>query len=524
MRLPRRRALLVFAGAATAALATACSTTPQQSAPPAKPAATTAPAGQPAAPAAQPAATSAPAAAQPAAQAPAAAQPAAPAPTATPVVDTKASGAVSGGEVVKITAWTIGPDAPSYYRRDNLIAAADNLNKQLEKEGSPQRVQVEATFESGGTWDAYAQKFTLAAEAKQGPDIICTGHEFVAPWSTAGYVVALDDWVKKYEQQFADIYPALWPAMKYKGKTYGIPQDAEARPMYYRKDLLAKLGWPKEKIDGLPDAVKKGEWAWPDLVDTAKEAISKNVVESGKGWYHRSSKGPDHYEFYYQQGGQMQDPESGKLVIVKDALEKFFQQHYDAVKTQKITPENFIGMDGKIWHETVTAGKVLFANAGTWTWADWIKTYKVPEQQQWENVGFTLIPAPQKGAKPVTLSHPLVYAVTGNSKNQELAFRVIAAATTPELNSRHSVESSHLAILKSQEKDPTYQKDKLLLAAGYMLEYTTFLPNHPKFGSYDEIIFRVLSAVEAGQMQPKQAVDVAVGELQAQLKDDLIVK
>jgi inositol-phosphate transport system substrate-binding protein len=512
MRLTRRRALLVLAGGASAALAAACSTTPVPSAPAAKP-----PESKPA--------ESKPAESKPAEAAkPAADAKPAPAPTATPVVDTKASGAVSGGQIVKITAWTIGPDAPSYYRRDNLIAAAEGLNKALEKEGSPQRVQVEATFESGGTWDAWAQKFTLASEAKQGPDIILTGHEYVAPWSTAGYIVGLDDWLKKYEQQFADVYPSLWPAMKYKGKTFAVPQDAEARPMYYRKDLLAKLGWPKEKIDGLPDAVKKGEWTWADLVDTAKEAISKNVVESGKGWYHRTSKGPDHYIFYYQNGGQMQDPESGKLVLSKDALEKFFQQHLDAVKTQKITPENFMGTDGKIWHETVTSGKVLFANAGTWTWADWIKTYKVPEQQQWDNVGFTLIPAAQKGGKPTTLTHPLVYTVTGNGKNQELAFRLIAAATTPELNSKHSVESAHLAILKSQEKDPTYQKDKLLLAAGYMLEYTTFLPNHPKFGAYDEVVFRLLSAVEAGQMPPKQAVEVATNELQTQLKDDLIVK
>ena len=65
---------------------------------------------------------------------------------------------------------------------------------------------------------------------------------------------------------------------------------------------------------------------------------------------------------------------------------------------------------------------------------------------------------------------------------------------------------------------------KFLLAAGYMSEYTTFLPNHPKFGSYDEIIFRLLSSVEGGQMPAKQAVDVAAGELQAQLKDELIVK
>src|SRR3954447_4312572 len=192
MRLSRRRALLVLTGAASPALATACSTTPTPSSSAPKPAeskpADAKPAeAKPAAPAAQPAATAAPGAAAPA-------PPAAPAPTATTVVDTKASGTVSGGQIVKITAWTIGPDAPSYYRRDNLIAAADGLNKALEKEGSPQRVQVEATFESGGSWDDYKKKFTLAAEAKQAPDIILSGHEDLSPWSTAGYVVPMDDW------------------------------------------------------------------------------------------------------------------------------------------------------------------------------------------------------------------------------------------------------------------------------------------------------------------------------------------
>jgi inositol-phosphate transport system substrate-binding protein len=517
----RRSFVSVLSGLAV--LAMACSTTPVPAGP-SKPAESKPAETKPAAPAAPAQPTAAPKAeaAKPAEAKPA--EKAAAAPTATPVVEAKTSAAVSGGEVVKISAWTIGPDAPSFYRRDNLIAAAETLNKELEREGSNQRVQVEATFESGGQWADFKQKFTLAAEAKQAPDIILAGHEDLSPWSSAGYIIELDPLVKKYEKQFADIYPTLWPSVQYRGKTYAIPQDTEARPMYYRKDLLAKLGWSKEKIDGLPDAVKKGEWTMQDLIATAKEAIDKGVVEPGKGWYHRPTRGHDHYMFYFQNGGEMQDKESGKLVIVKDALEKHFQLHYDAVKTHKITPENFMGSDARQWHETVTAGKVLFYNAGTWTWKDWQATYKVPEQSLWDNVGYMLIPAAQKGGKPTTLSHPLVYMVTANSPNQELAFRVIAHATTPELNSKHAVESAHLAILKSQEQDPTYQKDKFLLATGYMSEFTTFIPNHPKYGVYDEVLFRLLSAVEAGQMQPQQAAEVAVDELKAQLKDDLIVK
>lgn len=444
------------------------------------------------------------------------------APSPTAAAPAAGTAAPAGATTTKLAAWTIGPDAPSFYRRDNLISAVETLNKELAP--ANKKVELEATFESGGQWGDYLQKFTLAAEAKQSPDIVLAGHENFAPWVGPGYVIALDDLIKKHEAKFKDVIPTLWNAMKLKGKTYAVPQDTEARPMYYRKDVLAKMGWSKEKIDGLPEAVKNGEFAWADFVATAKEAIAKGLVGPGMGWYHRPTKGADHYMFYYQNGGQMQDQATGKLVIVKDALEKHYQVHANAVRTDKITPDTLYGSQFKTWHETVIQGKVLFYNAGTWTWKEWITTYKVPEQAQWDNVGFMLIPAAVKGGKPVTLSHPLAYMVTGNAKDPELAFRLIANATTPELNSRHSVESAHLAILSTQAKDPTYQKDKFLLAAGYMSDFTNFIPNHPKFGTYDEILFRLLGAVEQGTSAPKDAVDIAVKELQGQLGDELVVK
>jgi len=296
----------------------------------------------------------------------------------TPIGQGGPSAAPGPQGTVKLVAWTIGPDAPSYYRKDNLIAAATTLNKELEKDGT--KVDVEASFESGGSWDDYKQKFVLAAEAKQAPDIVVAGHEDMAPWAAASYIVELDGLIKKYDSKFKDVIPTLWDAMKLKGKTYAIPQDTEARPMYYRKDLLAKMGWSKDKIDGLPEAVKKGDFAMPDLFAAAKEAIAKGIVAPGNGWYHRSSRGHDFYSWYYENGGEMQDKATGKLVLVPSALEKFYAVHYNAVKVDKITPENFMGLPGKQWNETVTAAKVLFYNAGTWTWKDWQSTYKVAEQ------------------------------------------------------------------------------------------------------------------------------------------------
>src|SRR2546422_11725481 len=70
---------------------------------------------------------------------------------------------------VKLTAWTIGPDAPSYYRRDNLIAAGETLGKAVAAKSPQTSIQVDATFESGGEGGGYPPQFTLAAEGERAP-------------------------------------------------------------------------------------------------------------------------------------------------------------------------------------------------------------------------------------------------------------------------------------------------------------------------------------------------------------------
>ena len=427
---------------------------------------------------------------------------------------------------IKLVAWTIGPDEPSYYRRDNLITAAERLNADLALGESPVTIKLEATFDTG-SWGDYKTKFMMAAEAKEAPDIILSGHEDLAPWSDAGFIIPLDDYIEQYwEATYHDIIPGLWPACTYKGIRWAIPQDTEARPMYFSKPLLKKLGWSDADIEALPGKVEAGEFTLYDLLEVAKEAQDKGVVEPGHGYWTRPKKGGDFYAVYFAFGGQMQDPDTGKLVLVKDAFLKHLKFHYDTVFTYKTTPEGFIGTDWKIWHETVSAAdKVLFWNGGTWHWAEWtIKYLDGNEQYLWDNVGFALFPAGEPGLPPVELSHPLVYMVTADSKHPDLAFRILTEATTPELNSRHAVESAHLAILLSQFNHPKYAEAKFLQEAAYMVKYARFQPNHPRFGEYDTILWTALSAVMAGEVKPDEALDIVVEDLKAQLGDEVIIK
>lgn len=437
------------------------------------------------------------------------------APTAPPVVELPAN--------LTITAW-VQANQIEEYRSKNLVTAAERLNKEL---GGKTTVKVEAVPDSAG-WADYKKKVLLAFEGKTAPDIVLSGHEDVAPWSENGYILALDDLIKKYSSTYDNIIPSLWKSTEYKGKRWAIPQDTEARPLFWSKPVLKKLGWSDADIDGLPEKIKKGEFTLQDILETAKQAQDKGIVEKGNGFWTRWGQGNDWYEFYYSFGGQVQDPATGKLVFVKDAWQKYFQYFYDVFNTYSVCRKDIIGAStSKMVYPGVSSGTVGFYFGGIWQWADWAKNYvadKGGEKYLFDTLGYGLIPASTKGGKPTTVTHPLVYMVNAASKYPEIAFRLITLASADDLNTLHAVGSSHLGINKTQASFPAYTEAKFLQSTTYMLDYTYFIPNHAKFSVYDNVAWKALTAVASGEMKSDQAVKLVEDELKAQLANDVIFK
>ncbi|MFO7248183.1 MAG: extracellular solute-binding protein [Bacillota bacterium] len=425
-----------------------------------------------------------------------------------------------GVQTVTFSVMVVGKPTERY-RLENLKAAAERLNKKLEQEGQPVRVRVEGKLEDR-PWEEYKQKFILASEAGKAPDIVLSGHEDVAPWSEAGHIIALDEYVRN-NPVYQELFPNLWEAVTYKGKIWGIPQDVEARPLYFWKSLLKKAGWSDADIEALPDRIRSGAFTLDDLLKVAKDLQDKGAVEPAMGFWTRPQPGPDFYLFYFAYGGEMYDAESGKLVLDRQALLNEYRFFARAAQEDKVMRPTLIGTDWSIWHRTVMGQKVGFFHGGSWQVAEWKDKYGLTDDKM-RDLGYALIPSGEKGRPGVTLSHPLVYMVTAQSKHPELAARLLIEATAPDLNTRHAVESGHLAILKSQLDDPEYRKSGFLHSVSYMVEHAKFLPLHSQFGTYDQAVYRGLTAVVAGQMTPEVAVETVVKQLQGQLKDEVIIR
>jgi len=433
----------------------------------------------------------------------------------------------TGGQLVHLVARCKASPPYENGRCDNLVKAVGAANAALAAAGDDRRIELE-TIQDDANWGDYKTEFELASQAGEAPDIICSGHEHIGDWATAGYIRDITDEIGNYPE-FDDVIDSLWNATMLNGRIWGVPQDAEARPMYFSKPLLRQLGWSDEEIESLPDRVANAEFTFQDMLDTAAEAVEKGVVGPGDGWWHRPSNGPDFLYYYYGAGGEITQEGTDALVFDKEAALKVYSLLYDAAQVRNIIRPNKLDGDWDFHKEyTSKFDKVMFVFEGIWRWASWHTNYLQDvggEAYLWENVGFAPIPANEEGTgEPITLTHPLVYMISSQSENPDLALLLISKATTKELNTDYAVASGHLGVLKSQSDYPPYINAKFLSATLPLLKYTTFLPNSPYWSAYSEAYYLGIQAVESGDLTPEEAVDVVVDQLQNELGDNVIIR
>lgn len=408
-----------------------------------------------------------------------------------------------------------GPD-----RAVNLKRAVERLNPRLAD--TTIRLDLEEPPTPG--WAEETARLLRAFAAGQGPDIYAIAHEFIGQFAKAGYALILDDLIKQYPDTYNDFFPSQWTSVKHRGRIYGIPQDTEARMVYFRIDQLKRFGWGDAQIQALPGRVEKGEFTLGDMAELAQQVKERGLVEWG--FFHRPTRGPDYYQIILAFGGKLQDEKSGKLVLDRSATLDFLRFLHDAVHRYRITPS---GMTNTPWRSILGPfggeGKVLFFMGGIWQSGEFIRDYGAPSDpgEFFSRIGWTLIPAGRRGGKPVTLSHPIVYVVNVRSPNKELAFRVITEASSADLNALHSVNSYHIAIRRATTRLPAYRNHVWLSRATPLLEYATFIPNHEDFGRYDQIIYEAIQAVETNRLNPAQALQFVEGQMRSQLRDQLLV-
>ncbi|WP_172292141.1 ABC transporter substrate-binding protein [Pseudoruegeria sp. HB172150] len=421
-----------------------------------------------------------------------------------------------------ITVWAGGTNENSDYRYEAISMAADILEREAAVRGEDLSITVESQAWSG--WDDFKQAFTLASEAENAPDIVVSGHEDIGPWSEAGLIRPIEDYVYFDVWPLNAIYPNLIDVASYNGQVWGIPQDAEARVFYWSIPALKAIGWSEDEIETLPSRVESGEFTLYDMLEAAKAMQDEGVVGDEMGFAPRVSNGPDYWQFYQSFGGEMVDPESGKLVVDTAALTGMYQFFVDAVD-MGVVPATWLGSEWDMWHQNAAAGNYGAWHGGTWHYAQWTTQFGL--ENFFDTVQYSLIPSGGEGGRANSITHPLVYLVTSAASEDEaaIAAELIAIASEPRINALHAVKSAHLGIAEAETTVPLYAEDRWLTAASERLApHTNAIPNNADFGIYWTAMFDGLEASWTGVSSVEDAVADVEAKVTQALGDNVIVR
>ena len=145
---------------------------------------------------------------------------------------------------------------PSYPASNEGKAAIDKVIASFNQEYP--NVTVEPDF---ATFDTLNQKISTSIAGGQPYDVLVTGIGWIPPFAAKGVFADLSDVGVTADSLKETTEPALIPAGEYKGKVYGVPLIAAAKPLVLRKSLFKEAGLdptkPPTTLDELAAAAKK---------------------------------------------------------------------------------------------------------------------------------------------------------------------------------------------------------------------------------------------------------------------------
>ncbi len=189
------------------------------------------------------------------------------------------------------------------------------------------------------------QKTTATLSSDTGSyDIVETYSLVVPDYGAKGKLLELDDLFAKYKDEYklGDIDESMIKSMSYDGKMYGLPMQAQAHVLAYRKDLFDKNGLtPPTTFDEMKEVSKKLQEAegmkypvaltWLATGDVGTSYRSA-MISQGKFFVDPETKKPN-----------FMSPEAGKAFEEMKALKPYMDPQVSTFDQPKVQQQLFNG-------------------------------------------------------------------------------------------------------------------------------------------------------------------------------------
>ena len=392
--------------------------------------------------------------------------------------------------------------------------------------GSDKRVKIELNETNAKGYDDDALDLLKAFAVDKGPDIFVLAHEWTGAFAEAGYALNLEDHIAKNPELYGDIIVPLWQAVSYKGARYGVPQDSEVRMYFLNNDKLRKLGKTDKEIAALPAKVDAGEFTAYDLCDLAGQAVQKGVVKYGI--LHRPNAGPDFQMLMEGFGLVPYDKAGGEAAGVEGRAARISTPGSSTASTRRHCPPTNTSMSWDAIEQASFArrrgARVLPRRMARNRSDEGVQPQGqgrlLPQDHLDQRAGWQEGRQADQPVAPDRLCG--VRQVEEQGAGRATSSRSRASRfPTCDTRCRPTTRRSTTA---SRRCPKSIEKGWALVAATPMLKYASFMPNHPKIGQYNAIVFKGIQGVETGRLTAQAATDFVVDELSNELGKDVVIR
>jgi multiple sugar transport system substrate-binding protein len=357
------------------------------------------------------------------------------------------------------------------------------------------------------SWGDGKTKLFAAFNAKNAPDVLELGSDWVAQFSHAGVLRNLShDGIT-----LSDFAPFTTPPAMHKGSVFALPWTVDTRVLFYNKDLLRKAG--------LPDTPPT---TFGQMLAACEKIRSLNV----DGVYGFGVNGADEHRlykkilsFFWSAGGDVFDG-SGKPVLNTPqnvaALESYVAlARCGFIETQRQLDNMFL------------RGNLGFVISGSWL------LDKIAKENSSLNFGVALVPSLMGSVANTTLMNtasgsPVVpqsvswaggqyLAINAASAQTELAKKFIQYLT----NSKTALEfcktsnETGFPANKRTMNDPFFAAYPHRMVFAQQLETSRMTPIHPQWLDIEKIIEEATVEALLGRRTPQGALDAAQEQVSA---------
>ncbi len=323
-----------------------------------------------------------------------------------------------------------------FYARESMDKVIDKYNQ---SQNAVHVNYVELPPPSSST-EVHQQLVQQLARQSGSPDIFTQDVIWIAEFAEAGWALPLDSYFSADEQKA--YFPGTIKACNWKGQLTALPWMVDSGMLFYRKDILDKIG------AGVPET-------WDDLIEAAKKGMGGDT-KFGLLWQGKQAEVLvcDLVSFIGSNGGAMLAPDGKTVLIAEPEAKAAVQLMYDTISKHKISPSDVLSWDEEPSRRPFVAGQSVFLRNWTYTWAT---AQDKAESKVVDKVGVAPLPH-FAGKSSAGCLGGYQYGVNASSKEKDAAVDFLRYLATPETHIHFAIEQGLVPARQDVFDDPELAK------------------------------------------------------------------